>query len=118
MIQDKLIEYRRKNGFTQQEVSDLIGVERSTYACYETGKAAVPLGKLQLLSVIYNVDLNDFNTSTMLELRSEQHPVAEKKEESITSQDERMIIAKMRLLRAMGREEELNRALDELVDKE
>lgn len=120
-LEDKLTALRKQAGYTQQEIAELIGVERSTYAGYETGKATIPIRKMQLLSVIYNVDLNAFNTSTVLPLRSPD-PVCEEREEENTdnrlTRDERMLLAKIRIIRAKGREEELASLLEKMAEPE
>ena len=48
-MKDKLISFRKEAGFTQQQIAELLGLDRSTYSCYETGKVRVPLKKLQQL---------------------------------------------------------------------
>ena len=36
----KIRELREKYGYTQKKMSELLGIERSTYTYYETGKTA------------------------------------------------------------------------------
>ena len=45
MPRKKLIEVRKKKGFSQQEISKLLNVARTTYTGYETGKFAPSLDK-------------------------------------------------------------------------
>ena len=54
----KLRELRTKHGFTQAEIAGKLGLDRSTYTYYETGKTEPPLSRLLLLSKIYNVSLD------------------------------------------------------------
>ena len=60
--------YRTKCGLTQQDVADLLGLERSSYTYYETGKITPDVETLVRLSKIYNVDFYDLlsgcNTET------------------------------------------------------
>ena len=121
-LEDKLIELRRNCGYTQQEVADLLHVERSTYAGYETGKATIPIRKIQLLAVIYHVDLNSFNTSDNIILHSPdcKEEVEAKEEDEIQfhlTRDERMMVAMIRMVRAMGRGLEFDQMLLELYNR-
>lgn len=45
MQRKKLIEIRKKRGYSQQEMSDLINIARTTYTGYETGRFAPSLEK-------------------------------------------------------------------------
>ena len=123
-LEDKLISFRKTAGYTQQEIADLIGVERSTYAGYETGKATIPMRKIQLLAIIYNLDLNAFNTTDCLVLHAPK-PVPEgvetdspEENDNRLTKEERMLLAKMRLIRAMGKADQLAQALEQLADTE
>lgn len=51
--------YRLMNGFTQNEVADYIGVERSTYTYYETGKTLPDIFTVILLSELYGVRIEE-----------------------------------------------------------
>ena len=120
-LEDKLIYFRKCAGYTQQEIAQLIGVERSTYAGYETGKAIIPIRKIQMLAIIYNLDLNAFNTSEFMPLRSALHlpddVIADEPEtDNRITKEERMLLAKMRLIRAMGKSDQLEEMLDQLAD--
>lgn len=45
MQRKKLIEIRKKRGYSQQEMSEFINIARTTYTGYETGKFAPSLEK-------------------------------------------------------------------------
>lgn len=45
MQRTKLIEIRKKRGYSQQKMSELVEVARTTYTGYETGKFAPSLDK-------------------------------------------------------------------------
>lgn len=45
MQRKKLIEIRKKRGYSQQKISELINIARTTYTGYETGKFAPSLEK-------------------------------------------------------------------------
>ena len=45
MQRNKLIEVRKKRGYSQQKMSELLKIARTTYTGYETGKFAPSLDK-------------------------------------------------------------------------
>lgn len=49
---------RKANGFTQKQVADLLGIDRSTYAYYETGKSKPNIVVIDKLIKIFKVDYN------------------------------------------------------------
>ena len=51
----KLIELREKNGYTQNEVADIIGIARNTLSNYEKGKRSLDLITLRKICKLYNV---------------------------------------------------------------
>lgn len=51
--------YRNKCGLTQQDVSELLGFERSSYTYYESGKTTPDLETLIRLAKIFNVNILD-----------------------------------------------------------
>lgn len=119
MIKDKLISIRKDAGYTQQEIADLIGVERSTYACYETGKAQIPINKLQLLSIIYNVGLEAFNPTNVLVFHDDSGLLPNRKNEmNRLTKEERMYLAQIRLIEAMGKKDELQETLTRMTEEE
>lgn len=60
--------YRSECKLTQQDVADLLGLERSSYTYYETGKTTPDIETLIRLSKIFHVDFFDLlsgcNTAT------------------------------------------------------
>ena len=60
---------RRKNGLTQQQVADLLRMERSTYAYYETGRSTPSINTVIKLARMYKVNLYNF--------LNEQQPLAD-----------------------------------------
>ena len=51
----KLIELREKNGYTQNEVADIIGIARNTLSNYEKGKRSLDLITLRKICKLYNL---------------------------------------------------------------
>ena len=52
--------YRKKLGWTQEQVANILGIERSAYSYYESGKTVPDLSTLILLSQIFNLNIHDF----------------------------------------------------------
>ena len=56
-LQKNLRKFRTAAGFSQEELSQLLGMNRATYTYYETGKTTPSISVLKLLAKIYNVSL-------------------------------------------------------------
>lgn len=73
-ISEKLKLLRKERGLTQSEVGMVIGQERSTIACYETGKRNPDVKTLEKLSILFQVSLDYFSekseADTLIELLS------------------------------------------------
>lgn len=73
-ISEKLKLLRKERGMTQSEVGEKIGQERSTIACYETGKRTPDIATLERLARLYKVTLDYFSekneTDIIIELLS------------------------------------------------
>jgi len=50
MLSEQLKAIRKANGFTQVELSKVIGIERSTYASYETGRNRPDISLLEKIA--------------------------------------------------------------------
>lgn len=50
---------REANNYTQENVSDYLGIKRSTYSNYETGDREAPLAVLEKLANLYGCELYD-----------------------------------------------------------
>ena len=57
---EKLKELRHAAGFMQNQIAVLLGVDRSTYAYYETGKTVPSITSLQKLCSLYSVPMDTF----------------------------------------------------------
>ena len=53
-----LREIREKNGYTQQQMADILNIGRSTYTYYETGKSQASYDKLKIMCEVFGVDYN------------------------------------------------------------
>lgn len=52
---DRLKQFRTDRGLTQQQVSDMLGVQKATYSGYETGRREPDVFKIKELSRIFGV---------------------------------------------------------------
>lgn len=59
MLSDSLREIRTMRGMTQQQVAEKLGVDRSTYTYYETGKTNVDVKTLIKLAQIFHASYKD-----------------------------------------------------------
>lgn len=51
--------YRNRSNLTQQQVSDLMGINRTTYTYYENGKTEPSIDNLHKLIKIYGITYED-----------------------------------------------------------
>ena len=59
MISDKLLALRKRQGLSQQEVADTIGVTRQTVSNWELGQGSPALDKAAELARLYGVTIDD-----------------------------------------------------------
>ena len=59
MLEEKLIKLRKKQGYSQQEVADLLSVTRQTISNWECGQATPALDKAAELARLYHVSMDD-----------------------------------------------------------
>ncbi len=104
MLSEQLKIIRKANKFTQQELADAIGIERSTYASYETGRNKPDVVLLKRIADVFGVS-SDFilEIDTTAPLNMEDIPVQYKKKSgnklvSTLSKEEKSVLAKYRLL--------------------
>lgn len=114
MISDYLREFRKKMGYTQKDIADILGLERSTYAYYENGKTRIPVSKLQILARLYSVNINDFFDTDTISLNDPDKENDRKTEVGMLSKEERELLAKIRLLGSSAKRVELYQFLEQL----
>lgn len=61
-IRDGLREQRKKIGATQQDIADILEIDRSTYAYYESGRLQIPYGLLMRLAAYYSIPVAAFTS--------------------------------------------------------
>ena len=57
---ENLRKFRGEEGYSQEEVAQLLGVSRPTYTYYETGHTTPSIEDLYLLSQLYGRAMEDF----------------------------------------------------------
>lgn len=58
IISNNLKLLRENSGYTQKQIADYLGINRSAYANYESGDRAVPLAVLECVAKLFGVDLS------------------------------------------------------------
>ena len=120
-----LKEFRVAAGYTQQNIADLLAIDRSTYAYYENGKISPPVEKLLILARLYKISLDRLlNDETKTEhsnvrLMSPELTPEEKEETEEfrkLSRDEQQLILSYRAF--AKKEEFLDLIAQHLIDEE
>lgn len=112
-MKDQLRKIRASHNFTQKDVADLLGMERSTYSYYELGITMPSVDTLTRLQQIYLVSL-DFLVHgrewryPSLGSRATYASVADRNPISELSSEERMMLAYFRLLKKGEKANALN----------
>lgn len=145
MIRDKLKKARMANGYTQEEMAVIFGVDRSTYTYYETGKCDIPVKTLLAASSVFDIAAEWFlipdeekpaeqakPASTVLQSPNIFIPETligdsngagdfiecENNSSGLLSSEERIMLARYRIIKEAGRESEVNKFLKKLADEE
>lgn len=58
MFAENLKKYRKLSGFRQDDVAKIIGLDRSAYAYYESGKTEPSIDNLKKIAKMLGVDMN------------------------------------------------------------
>lgn len=99
MIGKKLKEIRVRNGVSQQQVADVLGLCRSAYCNYEIGRRSPDFAIIKKLADFYRIPLDAFNETDDSDLNDETDFQGEvPKYLSELSKKERDLIVKFRIL--------------------
>ena len=60
IVQNNIRAIRKKLGYTQETVADVLGIARTTYTEYETKDIDIPFSTLEKLSDFFGVELVSF----------------------------------------------------------
>jgi len=59
VVGEFLVAQRNSRNYSQQNVADLMGISRNTYACYEYGTRSMPVSLFKKACMLYGVDFYD-----------------------------------------------------------
>ncbi len=71
-IGNKILELRKKNNITQEELADKVGVSRQTISKWELGETAPDLKQAKELSKIFNISLDELVDNDLKEVLTEK----------------------------------------------
>lgn len=77
-IGKKIMELRKKNGFSQEELAELVGVARQTISKWELGETSPDLKQAKELSKIFKVSLDDLTDNDIKDILVEKTSNTEK----------------------------------------
>ena len=90
-IANKLVELRKKNGLSQEELADKLGLSRQAVSKWERAESSPDTDNLICLAKLYNVSLNDLlNTDETIEEISRE--VKEKEEEKKSGEKPKKVL--------------------------
>ncbi len=69
IIQNNIKAIRKKLGYTQETVADVLGIARPTYTEYETKDIDIPFNTLEKLSDFFGVEISSFFAENETQLK-------------------------------------------------
>ncbi len=122
MISENIRSLRKGHKLTQQEVADILGLDRSTYTFYEIGKTNPQPESLRKLSDTYNVTIGyiygvEKNCPEMKINTAEKLEACESDTVSAVSKQERFLLMAYRSLEASKKDELMARLRDFLKEE-
>ena len=97
--------YRKQKGYTQQQIADILGINRTTYTKYETSVTEPSIEMLRHLSQLLDVDFN-----ALLGMVLREKDVNDEKPETLSPEEVALVQAYRRL--SPQQQEELRRQLN------
>jgi transcriptional regulator with XRE-family HTH domain len=82
VISENLKKLRKKTVFSQQHIADVLGVDKNTYANWESGKSDVKSEYIPALAKIFEVEIQDLFKPTASKIEITQN-YTENKDNSI-----------------------------------
>jgi transcriptional regulator with XRE-family HTH domain len=77
-IGKKIMEFRKKNGLSQEELAEKVGVARQTISKWELGETSPDLKQAKVLSKIFNVSLDELTDNDIKDVLVEKTSNTEK----------------------------------------
>ena len=103
MLNEKLKLIRKANKYTQQQISELLEINRSTYASYETGRNEPDIRFLAAFAKVFDITVDcliELDPKTELAVFDSALSLKKKKGDSLVSElqnDEKEMLAMYRL---------------------
>lgn len=100
-------EYREANGLTQQQVADALGIDRSTYAYYESGKTTPGFDTIDKLLHLFGINYSDLFSSPAAQIKVADNSSGSQSSGGFAalSKDEQALIIRFRLMTERQRRE-------------
>lgn len=76
MLSENLKNYRKKCGYTQEEVAEQLHIVRQTLSKWEKGVSVPDADLLVKLALLYDVSVNELLGTTMVETQSKEEEIA------------------------------------------
>ena len=70
IVSNNLKLLRENSGYTQKQLADFLGLNRSAYANYESGERTAPLSVLECVAKLFGVDVTMLFEAEPSEIRS------------------------------------------------
>ena len=97
---------RNQNGLTQQQVAEALGISRSAYCGYETGRRSLDIDTIAQLSKFYNLSIEKFVGKILPDYVYDDMYYEDQPDTRYLSQltkEERDLIVKYRIMKAEGK---------------
>lgn len=113
-IMKNIKDFRTTNNISQQTIAKILGIERSTYSSWETGRSTPNTAQLIMLAQIYNVSVEKMvSDNAPFALSSGKGTFFSDTYLSALNEEEKEVILKYRLLN-----EETKDKINELLNKQ
>ncbi|MBR3768413.1 MAG: helix-turn-helix transcriptional regulator [Clostridia bacterium] len=124
LLTERLKAARKECKLTQQQVADMLNIDRSTYAYYELGVSNPSLDNLVSLAAVFKTDIG-WLLGTDREGEAWRAPESDlavlksckEKQMAELSKEERQIVALFRIANAHGKAEDFFEKLKEVTDE-
>lgn len=121
MLNENLRNLRKAHNMTQQNMADVLGLERSAYTCYETGKTNPSVDSMKKICDIFNISMGylcgvEENRPELRKAKAQVLSSPEIDPIAGLSKEERFLLMYFRVLEAENKEKvvEYIRNLDKL----
>lgn len=110
-ISEKIKKFRKKINYTQKQVADYLGVDRSTYSYYELGKIIPDVKTIMSLSKIFGVNYTEIleseGATQFSDFSKNTQNTKSNNFENITNEEKDLLLA-FRMLSKNSKKETMN----------